>query len=221
MSNQATTLINLLRCEPEKQEALIALLEENIETVIRTLPGWRMTRLIAAEDGTGVVIQSEWETPAAVAAMREDPRMRAYFPRIAALASLETIMGSAVATATHEHHAKSPSHGPLPGARAAQMVVIYRTPKDPVAFDRHYFDIHVPLAKKLPGLRSYHVNHGPIAAPIGAPDVYRIGTLHFDDLAAIKTAFASPEGQAAAADRRIYAPDDSGVQMYLFENRAL
>ncbi|WP_414089433.1 EthD family reductase [Rhizobium sp. BR 314] len=219
MSDQPVTLINLLRCEPGNQEALIALLQENIETVIRTLPGWRMTRLIAAADGTGVVIQSEWETPAAVAAMREDPRMRAYFPRIAALASLETIMGSAVATMTHERTVESASYGPQVDAGAARMVVIYRTPKDPEAFDRHYFDIHVPLAKKLPGLRSYEISHGPIAVPVGSSDIYRIGTLYFDDLAAIKMAFASPEGQAAAADRRIYAPDDSGVQMYLFDKR--
>jgi uncharacterized protein (TIGR02118 family) len=35
----------------------------------------------------------------------------------------------------------------------ARMVVIYRTPKNVEAFDRHYFEIHVPLAKKIPGLR--------------------------------------------------------------------
>jgi uncharacterized protein (TIGR02118 family) len=34
----------------------------------------------------------------------------------------------------------------------ARMVVIYRTPKNVEAFDRHYFEIHVPLAKKIPGL---------------------------------------------------------------------
>jgi hypothetical protein len=43
--------------------------------------------------------------------------------------------------------------------------------------------------------------------------------LHFDDLAAIEKAFASAEGQAAGADRRLFAPDDSGVQMFLFDNR--
>jgi uncharacterized protein (TIGR02118 family) len=101
----------------------------------------------------------------------------------------------------------------------AQMVVIYPTPKNVETFDRHYFDIHVPLAKKLPGLRKYEINDGPIETPAGASDTYRIGTLHFDDLAAIRTAFASPEGQAAAADRRLFAPDDSGVKMFLFDNR--
>lgn len=101
----------------------------------------------------------------------------------------------------------------------ARMVVIYRTPKDVEAFNRHYFDIHVPLAKKIPGLRKYEVSDGPIATPGGTSDIHLIGTLHFDDLAAIQKAFASPEGQAAGADRRHFAPDDSGVQMFLFDNR--
>jgi uncharacterized protein (TIGR02118 family) len=101
----------------------------------------------------------------------------------------------------------------------ARMIVIYRTPQNVEAFDRHYFEIHVPLAKKIPGLRKYEVSDGPIATPVGTPDVYRIGTLYFDDLAAIEKAFASPEGQAARVDRRLFAPDDSGVQMFLFDNR--
>ena len=101
----------------------------------------------------------------------------------------------------------------------ARMVVIYRTPKNVEAFDRQYFEIHVPLAKKIPGLRKYEVSDGPVTVVAGPPDVYLIGTLHFDDLAAIKEAFASPEGQAAGADRRLFAPDDSGVQMFLFDNR--
>ncbi|MNT91770.1 EthD protein [compost metagenome] len=77
----------------------------------------------------------------------------------------------------------------------------------------------MPLAKKIPGLRKYEVSGGPIATPVGPSSIHRIGTLHFDDLAAIKKAFASPEGQAAAADRRLFAPDDSGVQMFLFDDR--
>ena len=101
----------------------------------------------------------------------------------------------------------------------ARMVVIYPTPKNIEEFDRHYFEIHVPLAKKIPGLRKYEVNDGPIATPIGSTGIHRIGTLYFDDLAAIERAFASPEGQAAGADRRLFAPDDSGVQMFLFDNR--
>ena len=101
----------------------------------------------------------------------------------------------------------------------ARMVVIYKKPADVKAFEKHYFETHIPLAKTIPGLRKYEISRGPVTAVAGPPDVYLIGTLYFDDLDAIKKAFASPEGQAAAADRRLYAPDDSGVQMFLFESR--
>jgi len=101
----------------------------------------------------------------------------------------------------------------------AHMVVIYKTPKDPAAFDRHYFGTHVPLAKKLPGLRKYEVSNGPIVSPTGQSGFHMVATLYFDDLAAIKRAFAGPEGQAAAADRRIFAPNDADVLMLLFDDR--
>jgi uncharacterized protein (TIGR02118 family) len=99
----------------------------------------------------------------------------------------------------------------------ARMVVIYRMPKDPVAFDAHYLEVHVPLAKQLPGLRKYEVSRRPIVTPAGDPEPYLIGTLYFDDLAAIRRAFATAEGQACAADRRVLAPNDDDVQMYLFD----
>jgi quinol monooxygenase YgiN len=96
MSDEPVILINLLKVKPENQDALIALLKQNTETVIRTLDGWRTTRLIAAKDCAGVVIYSEWESPAAVEAMRSDSRMKAYFPKIVELASLDSVVGSAV-----------------------------------------------------------------------------------------------------------------------------
>ena len=96
MSDRPVILINMLKVKSGTQEALLTLLKRNTETVIRTLPGWKKTRLIAAKDGAGVAIYSEWETPEAVAAMRADPRMQAYFPRILELATLESVVGSAV-----------------------------------------------------------------------------------------------------------------------------
>jgi uncharacterized protein (TIGR02118 family) len=97
------------------------------------------------------------------------------------------------------------------------MIVIYRTPKDPAAFDAHYFGVHVPLAKRLPGLRKYEVSRRPILTPAGDPEPYLVGTLYFDDLEAIRHAFTTPEGQACAADRRALAPEEDDVQMYLFD----
>ena len=101
----------------------------------------------------------------------------------------------------------------------AGMVVIYRRPADVKAFEKHYFETHIPLAKKIPGLRKYEVSRGPITVVAGPSDVYLIGTLYFDDLDALKRGFESPEGKAAGADRRLYAPDESGIQMFLFDSR--
>jgi quinol monooxygenase YgiN len=102
MSDEPVILINLLKVEPGKQDALIALLKQNTETVIRTLHGWKATRLIAAKDGAGVVIYSEWETAADVETMRGDPSMKAYFPQILELASLDSIIGQPVFSETRQ-----------------------------------------------------------------------------------------------------------------------
>lgn len=95
-ATQAFILINHLKVEPSRQEALLALLKQNIETVVSALDGWKSSRLIAARDGASVIIHSEWETLAAVEAMRNDPRMRAYFPKILELASFDSTVGDMV-----------------------------------------------------------------------------------------------------------------------------
>jgi uncharacterized protein (TIGR02118 family) len=99
----------------------------------------------------------------------------------------------------------------------ARLVVMYRKPEDVAAFDKYYFETHVPIAKKIPGLRKYEVSRGPVATPVGPSDFHLIATLHFDDLAAVQGAFASPEGQAAAADVQKFA--QAGVDMIFFEER--
>jgi len=100
----------------------------------------------------------------------------------------------------------------------ARMMAIYRTPKDPEAFRRHYFETHVPMAKKLPGLRRYEVSDGTVVAPAGGP-VHFVATLYFEDMAAIRAAFASPVGQECAADRRVLAPREDDVTILLFDER--
>jgi len=103
----------------------------------------------------------------------------------------------------------------------AHMVVVYNRPEDVEAFERHYFEKHVPLAKKLPGIRKYEVSYGPIFSPSGPSDAWMIATLHFDDAESIRSAFASEVGQACAADRREFAPDSESFQMFIFDNREI
>ena len=91
-----TTLLNVLTVDPANQAQLVATLRDNTDTVIATLDGWISTSLIASADGARVIIHSQWRDAAAVGAMRVDPRMVAYFPKVAALASLDSTVGDVV-----------------------------------------------------------------------------------------------------------------------------
>ena len=99
----------------------------------------------------------------------------------------------------------------------ASLIVLYKTPTDPAAFDAHYRTRHIPLARTLPGLRGYEVSDGAVASPAGPSDVYMVATLRFDDMATIQAAFASPEGQQAAADVAAFAT--GGAEMLMFDDR--
>lgn len=99
----------------------------------------------------------------------------------------------------------------------ARLLVMYKTPRDKAAFDKHYFEKHVPIAKKIPGLRKYEVSQGAVVGPMGGSDYHLVAILHFDDTAAIQNAFGSAEGQAAVADVQTFA--SGGVDIFMFDNK--
>ena len=97
----------------------------------------------------------------------------------------------------------------------ADLIVLYKTPQDAKAFDKYYFENHIPIAKKIPGLRKYRVTKGPIATPGGPSPLHLIATLSFDNMAAIGAAFASPEGKKTAADVPNFAT--GGAELHFSE----
>jgi uncharacterized protein (TIGR02118 family) len=99
----------------------------------------------------------------------------------------------------------------------AQVIVLYKTPKDTAAFDKHYSDIHIPLAKKIPGLRKYELSKGTVATPTGPSGFHLIAVLTFDNMAAVQAGFGSAEGKAAGADVAKFAT--GGADMLLFDTR--
>jgi uncharacterized protein (TIGR02118 family) len=101
----------------------------------------------------------------------------------------------------------------------ARLVVMYKTPKDVAAFDKHYVEKHIRIAKKIPGLRKYEVSRGPVVTPAGPSEYHLVAILHFDNLAAIQAAFGSAEGQAAAADVQNFAT--GGADMLMFDTRTV
>jgi uncharacterized protein (TIGR02118 family) len=99
----------------------------------------------------------------------------------------------------------------------ANLVVMYKTPTDPKAFDKYYSETHIAIAKQMPGLRKYEVSQGPVMTPGGPSGYQLVATLRFDDMAAIQQAFASAEGQAAVADVQNFAT--GGVDILMFDDR--
>lgn len=80
----------------------------------------------------------------------------------------------------------------------ARFLAMYEMPADPETFDRHYREVHIPLGRRLPGLRRYTVGRD-ITAVRGAP-YHLIAELEWDTIDDLRAAFASPEGRATAAD---------------------
>jgi uncharacterized protein (TIGR02118 family) len=95
-----------------------------------------------------------------------------------------------------------------------RFLVLYDTPADPEAFERHYREIHIPLVKQLPGLRRYTIsrNHRGVR---GDASYYMIAELDWDDMDALREAFASEIGQATAADVPNFAA--AGVRSLVYE----
>ena len=82
---------------------------------------------------------------------------------------------------------------------AARFLAVYETPADPEAFDRYYDEVHVPLGRRLPGLRRYTVGRDVTAVRDGVP-YHLIAELEWDTMVDLRAAFASPRGRATALD---------------------
>jgi uncharacterized protein (TIGR02118 family) len=85
-----------------------------------------------------------------------------------------------------------------------KLVAMFTRPDDPEAFDRAYFDVHLPLNAKTPGLRRTEVTR-VTGAPRGETPWYLVTEMYYDDTAAMQAAFASPEAAEAAKQLMTFA----------------
>jgi len=77
-----------------------------------------------------------------------------------------------------------------------KLVILFKQPDDPAEFERRWSEEFVPLAERLPDVQRIVVSrtHGGPAGPV---DIHLIHELHFESLAALTAAMASPPGVAA------------------------
>src|SRR5437763_16975584 len=87
-----------------------------------------------------------------------------------------------------------------------KLVVLYTKPEDTDAFDRHYFDIHLPLVHMIPGLRRAETGRFIDVLDGAEQTFYRAPELHFPDQATRDAGIAADQGKATAADYPKIAP---------------
>ena len=80
----------------------------------------------------------------------------------------------------------------------ARFVVMCDTPSDIEVFERHYREVHVPLAKQLPGLRRYTVSHD--ATPVIGEPYHLVAMLDWEDMESQGAAPDSKTGNKTAED---------------------
>jgi uncharacterized protein (TIGR02118 family) len=97
-----------------------------------------------------------------------------------------------------------------------RFLVLYPPPADVEAFEKHYFEVHVPLAKQFPGLRRYTVSRNP--SRVRGPDpCYLVAALDWDDMDSLRQDFASPIGREAARDTDKLAEWCPAIHSMIFE----
>jgi uncharacterized protein (TIGR02118 family) len=94
---------------------------------------------------------------------------------------------------------------------------LYRTPEDPAEFERAYFETHVPLIEKVPGLVENRV-HRVVRQFVGQPAYHLVAELVFESREAMKAAFASEEWRASGENLRSWGGMDL-VTMFSAEPR--
>ncbi|MEX2160419.1 MAG: EthD family reductase [Anaerolineales bacterium] len=92
-----------------------------------------------------------------------------------------------------------------------KLIALYKQPSDPTAFDQAYFDTHLPLIAKLPGLQKTEVTR--FTRSLGGDSFYLMAEMYFADEDARKAAMKSPEMAAAGESLDSFA---NGLYSLLF-----
>lgn len=100
-----------------------------------------------------------------------------------------------------------------------KLTVLYGHPLDPDAFDRYYYETHIPLAKKMEGLKGWTIGKCQSADPEEDPPYYMIVALYAETREDMEAILASPAGQATVDDVANFAT--GGVEFMYSEEEVL
>ena len=87
-----------------------------------------------------------------------------------------------------------------------KLVALYKKPADLATFEKHYTEIHTPLAREMPGLRRMELARFT-GSPGGEAKFHLMAEMYFDTKEAMMAALGSPEGKAAGKVVMSFAGD--------------
>ena len=96
-----------------------------------------------------------------------------------------------------------------------RLTVLYGHPDDPDAFQRYYHETHIPLARKMKGLKGWTIGMCEAAEEGEPPPYYMIVGLLAESREAMEAILASPAGQATVADVPNFA---TGGVTFMYDN---
>jgi len=84
-----------------------------------------------------------------------------------------------------------------------KLVTLYRQPPDPAVFDEAYFNTHIPLVQKVPGLQKTVITR--FTRTLSGESFYMMAEMHFIDEDALKRGMKSEEMNVAGANLNSFA----------------
>lgn len=85
----------------------------------------------------------------------------------------------------------------------SKLIALYKQPADTAAFDEAYFNTHLPLIAKVPGLQKTVITR--FNRTLMGVQFHMMAEMYFADPAALKNAMRSPEMAAAGENLNTFA----------------
>jgi uncharacterized protein (TIGR02118 family) len=84
-----------------------------------------------------------------------------------------------------------------------KLVALYKTPPDTAVFDQAYFNTHLPLISKVPGLERTEITR--FTRTLMGEGFYMMAEMYFTDASSLKAGLKSPEMAAAGENLNSFA----------------
>lgn len=86
-----------------------------------------------------------------------------------------------------------------------KLTVLYGHPVDPMAFESHYFNTHMPLVAELSSVLKTETTKFLMGPDGTNPPFYRMAELYFNNPKDLQNSLDSPEGKATTEDIQNFA----------------